>query len=240
MSAPKRIKYKGQIYEAVDIPHTEHYDVYYAKNGKDMVYYISGTRDEVIKWTKKFIKDNKLDSVNLHNLHTDIVITNDDVKINESISGDEISLNLSGVSLLDKNDVKQLPSALKQYGQWWWTKTPFKYSFQEYDSVLAVDYDGGLIPSPRYKSYRVRPVLTIDGLSSVGIAQYANIGVNGHKCVYLGGDRALWNDRWSLLGNLSKSIFDDESNEYGTSEIKAFIEQEFPLGEVSVSFDNKN
>ncbi len=125
----------------------------------------------------------------------------------------ETELEIKDVSLLTVREAKKLPEEIRQYREPWWLRTAGNSS----DEVAFVHYDGfvnsiGDIVSCDY--YAIRPAITIKNLESLNFEIGDTLMIQGKKYLYIGNNKALYNDE------LVCGKFDDKSSDYKKSKIK--------------------
>lgn len=131
----------------------------------------------------------------------------------EKISGTPIALDLLSIE-----EVKKLPIKIRQYDCWWWLRSPGYYS----DSIANVNTNGFVFEDGDYVyvgSYAVCPALTISNLKSFNLKLYSAYNLFGYNWIYIGNNKFLYKDK------IIRHWFDEESNDYETSDIKQFLNE---------------
>ena len=139
----------------------------------------------------------------------------------EKLVREPCEIEITGATLLTVDEAEQLLTKKdRACGSWWWLRSPGDYQ----DYAVDVDEDGfvyacgGIVNG---YGVGVRPALRIDNLESTNlkIGDEFYIGEQQFKIIsyYL----ALCN---SIVGY---TRFDAKSNDYETSEIKAYVDSRF-------------
>ncbi len=130
-------------------------------------------------------------------------------------SQEDIKLNITGITLLDKIEYKKARMNVPKHDKWWWLRTgafASKYvtnvgSDCSFHDSIVCNHDGG-----------VRPALIFSPSSSL---------------LHTGDKVYLWDYIWTVINEdgmmlcdsiLDERRFDAESNDYETSEIKKYLE----------------
>ena len=126
------------------------------------------------------------------------------------------SIYPESLELLTLEEVNQLPQKVRSYICWWWLKSPGQFD----DFALGVGKDGtvyshGCIVDD---TGAVRPVLTVSNLDSSNLELYDNYQLLDNFWIYIGDNKFLYD------GIPVKHIFDKDSNDYESSEIKGYLD----------------
>lgn len=120
------------------------------------------------------------------------------------------------ITLLTIKQAKKLPRKVRTCGDWWWLRSPGYFQTR-----TAIVHDGGgIIRSGDYVDYdynAVRPAFEIENLN-FEFGEKVHIGKL--RCTVIGKDLALADEC------VCNHYFDSKSNDWETSELKAFIESE--------------
>lgn len=121
------------------------------------------------------------------------------------------------ITLLSVEEAKKIPQSIRARGEWCWLRSPgFKQGYAAY-----IMYGGGVIDvghNVNYDNYAVRPAFRINNLEcEIG----DKIMVGKTWCTVVDEGLALAD---CTIGDDHR--FDKESNDWETSELKAFIESD--------------
>ena len=120
------------------------------------------------------------------------------------------------VDLLTVEEAGKLPLRLRKYARWWWLRSTTKYSY----NAACVSPGGHVIFSGDYVNgydNAVRPALRITNLNDYKIDSLFKFG--GHRFEIIDENTAF------CLSDIGNHKFDEETNVYEKSEIKAFVEE---------------
>ncbi len=130
----------------------------------------------------------------------------------------EIELEIEDISLLTTAEAADLPEEIREYREWWWVKT----RGVDIGCAPLVDRDGFidyLGDDVCCDTYAVRPVVTIRNLESLNLKIGDPLVIKDEKYVYIGNNRALYNDE------VNYSKFDEVSDDYEKSLIKQVVDK---------------
>jgi len=130
----------------------------------------------------------------------------------------EIELEIEDISLLTTDEAGKLPEEIREYREWWWLKT----AGDDTDRAAYVD-SGGFVDCHGDDvccgTYAVRPAVTIRNLESLNFEIGDPLMIQGEEYVYIGNNRALYNDE------VTYDKFDEVSNDYEKSLIKQVVDK---------------
>ena len=132
----------------------------------------------------------------------------------------DISLDITGITLLSIEEAKALPKKIRDIGKFWWLRSPGN----GINSAVYVECDGDVYPCGYNveKEYGVRPALIINLESS-------NLKI-GDKFKLAGQTWTVISERYALCdGIIGKHTFRNEwrasdANDYEKSDVKKFLE----------------
>lgn len=160
----------------------------------------------------------------------------------------DINLNITGITLLSKDEAKKIPKSLLADRGYWWLRTPAA----SLDMVLAVDAkgqigtDGYYVDNPDGPNYiKIRPAIIISNLNELKLIRGSEIEFAGHKWTVISDNMALCNDtiederdrkafRKCTRVSSDQTYFCDgtrkrypigELNDYESSDVKKYIEE---------------
>lgn len=147
---------------------------------------------------------------------------------NESLKEDVVTRNLwinapkyEALDLLTAEEAEKLPNNILNYGgrigSSWWLKTPGKST----RNASYVEPNVGVCPCDIEEKLQVRPVLITSDVGS-DYKLYSEYYLLGDAWVYIGDNRFLYNGGPS---ELKCCKFDTNSNNYETSELKAYVDK---------------
>lgn len=126
--------------------------------------------------------------------------------------------DIRGITLLSTEEAESIPENIRATGDKYWLRSRGHLS-----SHAALIYRFGGVCyagcTVNYSNCDIRPALIIPNLRSYGFEDYSKVKLFDKNWFVI-------NDLGYLLldGDLGEHIFDEESNDYETSEIKGFIE----------------
>ena len=133
----------------------------------------------------------------------------------------EADLDITGATLLTKEEAKELPKKLLSHDAWWWTKSPSRYS----DGAICVSSYGYVNNNGTgvLSAGKVRPVLTISNLEFSGLKIGDTFEFGGQKFEIISNDKAF------CLGDIGQCAFRTglRVNVYEKSDIKKFVDEWF-------------
>lgn len=131
----------------------------------------------------------------------------------------ESDLDILGATLLTKEEAEQLPERLKKYDDWWWLKSPSRYSdgAMYVSTSCCISYKGVLSVG------KVRPVLVISSLESSGLKIGDTFNFRDKKFEIISNDKAF------CLGDIGHCAFRQGLgfNVYEKSSIKRYVDEWF-------------
>lgn len=136
-----------------------------------------------------------------------------------------LGLEVSGATLLTREEVKQLPKRLREYGKWWWLKSPGNY----YNYAANVFEEGYVNRFGNYvdiKNLAVRPALIISNLevSNLNIGDTFKFGDKEFEIIF--DDKALC---LSDIGQCAfrKNWVASDAYDYEKSDVKKYVDNWF-------------
>lgn len=136
----------------------------------------------------------------------------------------ELNLEITEATLLTIEEARKLPERLRRYDEWWWLKSPGRFSGQ----VTFVD-DGGFVNSfgdHAFVDNVVRPVLIISNFdsSNLQIGDTFEFGDENFEVIS--------NGKAFCLGDIDYKEFREDldapdANDYEKSDIKKYIDKWF-------------
>jgi len=136
----------------------------------------------------------------------------------------EADLDITGATLLTKEEAKELPKKLLSHDTWWWTRSPSRYS----DGAISVSSYGYVNNNGTgvLSAGKVRPVLTISNLEFSGLKIGDTFEFGGQKFEIISNDKAF------CLDDIGQCAFRedwraDDANNYEKSDVKKFIDEWF-------------
>lgn len=120
--------------------------------------------------------------------------------------------------LLSVEETENIPTWILANGEWWWLRSP---GYNSYHAVI-IHSNGYIYNIGRdidYYTVEVRPALKVLNLSELEIGE--TVKVFNRMAQYIGNGKVL------LCESIFKSRFDEESNNYETSEVKYKLDEWF-------------
>ena len=139
----------------------------------------------------------------------------------------EINLKITGATLLNVDEARNLLTADERaYSNWWWLRTPGYFLF----CSIEVNPDGSVNRNGNYvndSSVCVRPALTIENLDSSNLKIGDTFKIKEYEFRVISANLA-WLYRQDI-GNCTfhKELEADDVNDYEKSDIKKFVDEWF-------------
>ena len=134
------------------------------------------------------------------------------------------NLKIHGATLLSVEEAKNLLTKENReypHCDWWWLRSPGTGS----NRAASVDFDGDVTYNGDfvdYDNFCVRPALQISVLKSSNLKIGDTFDVGDYKFRVISEDLA-----WMYEQDIGDHRFDEETNVYGQSEIKQFVDDWF-------------
>lgn len=145
----------------------------------------------------------------------------------------EADLDITGATLLTKEEAKELPKKLLSHDTWWWTRSPSRYS----DGAISVSSYGYVNNNGTgiLSTGKVRPVLTISNLESSGLKIGDEFEFGGQKFEIISNDKAF------CLNDIGECAFRQELriNVYEMSNIKKYVDEWFERSKKESTSEDK-
>lgn len=153
------------------------------------------------------------------------------VKVTVRCTIKESDLDVLEATLLTKEEAKQLPERLRKYDNWWWLKSPSRYS----DGAIYVSASGGMSDGGVFYVGKVRPALKISNLESSGLKVGDKFEFGGQEFEIISDNKAF------CLNDIGECAFRQELriNVYETSNIKKYVDDWFEKSKKESTSEDK-
>ena len=176
-----------------------------------------------IDWNSRILKQIKKNEINSEELLKIIIKDIDEDYLSKCLSKYykyykmNYTYDIKSIFLLSIEEYEKYRNLIPVIDNYWWLRSPGDHSY----SATAVGEYGSVIMSGNgieFDDYAVRPALRISNLKSFGVKPGDTLEIFDRDWIVLDKDLVISEEE------IGEYLFDEESNDYETSEIKRSLE----------------